>query len=144
MTPITYFFKLTPATEIDPTGSITSWPQETSLGSVSVCRAWHSSKKVENTRGSHCPHQEVLGRYVESYTCENVTVIYRARKYGLYVVWWNLYLLLFSAQEQISPNHVQAIMSGSVLTTGKMYLLIIYIYYAICGVLESTLRTVLT
>ena len=40
--------------------------------------------------------------------------IYRARKNGLYVVSWNLFLLLFSVQEQISPNHVQAIFSGSV------------------------------
>ena len=30
------------------------------------------------------------------------------------MVWWSLFLLLFSAQEQISPNHVQAIFSGSV------------------------------
>ena len=39
---------------------------------------------------------------------------YRARKYGLYGVWWNLFLRAKQQQEQISPNHVQAIFSGSV------------------------------
>ena len=31
------------------------------------------------------------------------------------MVWWNLFLLLFSVQEQISPNHVQALFTSSVV-----------------------------
>ena len=45
---------------------------------------------------------------------KKVILLYRARKYGLYVVWWNLFLRAKQQQEQISPNHVQAIFSGSV------------------------------
>ena len=44
-----------------------------------------------------------------------VAEAYRARKYGLYVVWWNLFLHAKQQQEQISLNHAQAIFLGSVL-----------------------------
>ena len=33
-------------------------------------------------------------------------VLYRARKYGFYVIWWNLFLRAKQQQEQISRNHV--------------------------------------
>lgn len=41
-------------------------------------------------------------------------LVYRARKYGLCMVCWNFFLRAKQQQEQISPNHVQAIFSGSV------------------------------
>ena len=40
---------------------------------------------------------------------------YRARKCGLYVVWWNLFLRAKQQQEQITQNHVQALFPSSVI-----------------------------